>query len=91
MTGWNGFIGRHVVKELLTCEPRAIILVANTSNFYTEYHEKSSLYKDSSLTFCTADIKDEKAISEIFLNERPDTCIHLAAKISVSDSIKKPK
>ena len=42
------------------------------------------------LTFYTADIRDREAISNIFRDERADTCIHLAAKISVADSIKNP-
>ena len=42
------------------------------------------------LRFYTADIRDAKAIKDIFLNEKADTCIHLAAKISVADSIKNP-
>jgi UDP-glucose 4-epimerase len=42
------------------------------------------------LTYYNADIRDSKAITQIFLDERPDTCIHLAAKISVADSIKNP-
>ena len=46
--------------------------------------------QDMPLTYYSADIRDSKAISQIFLDERPDTCIHLAAKISVADSIKNP-
>ncbi|HKQ20398.1 MAG TPA: GDP-mannose 4,6-dehydratase, partial [Nitrososphaeraceae archaeon] len=42
------------------------------------------------LTFYNADIRDSKSISEIFRNENADTCIHLAAKVSVADSIKNP-
>jgi UDP-glucose 4-epimerase len=46
--------------------------------------------KDKSLRFYTADIRDKKTISEIFQSEKADTCIHLAAKISVADSIVNP-
>jgi UDP-glucose 4-epimerase len=42
------------------------------------------------LTFYTADIRDREDISDIFLNERPDVCIHLAAKTSVGYSIEDP-
>jgi UDP-glucose 4-epimerase len=42
------------------------------------------------LTFYTADIRDKEAISDIFHHERADTCVHLAAKISIADSIRKP-
>lgn len=42
------------------------------------------------LTFYAADIRDKEAISDIFRDEEADTCVHLAAKLSVTDSIKKP-
>jgi len=42
------------------------------------------------VTFYAADVRDREAISNIFRDEEADTCVHLAAKISVSDSIKKP-
>ena len=49
-----------------------------------------NLLKDMRSTYYTADIRDSKTISDIFRDERPDTCIHLAAKISVPESIKNP-
>ena len=43
------------------------------------------------ITFHTADIRDKETISDIFIQEKANTCIHLAAKISVADSIKDPR
>ena len=46
---------------------------------------------NNSISFYEADIQDKSLIDTIF-EENPNihTCIHLAAKISVSDSIKNP-
>ena len=48
------------------------------------------LSEKTPLTFYAADIRDRNVILNIFRDERADICIHLAAKISVIDSIKKP-
>jgi len=85
ITGGNGFIGRHLVKRLLTNKQSSVVLVANTSNLFDR-----GLQETMPLTFYAADIRDREAISNIFRDEEADTCVHLAAKISVADSIKKP-
>ena len=90
ITGGNGFIGRHLVKKLLSCRPHSVALISNTSNMNNKFLADRNLLKDMRSTHYNADIRDSKTISDIFRDERPDTCIHLAAKISVPDSIKNP-
>jgi UDP-glucose 4-epimerase len=90
ITGGNGFIGKHLVKKLLSCKLHSLALISNTPNISDEYLSYRKFLKDMPLRFYTADIRDRKAISDIFRGERADTCIHLAAKISVADSIKNP-
>ena len=87
ITGGNGFIGRNLVKKILSNRLSSIALIANTSNAHNNQFTDKNVNEDSSLTFYTVDIRDKKTISEIFQNEKADTCIHLAAKISVADSI----
>jgi UDP-glucose 4-epimerase len=89
ITGGNGFIGKHLVKKLLSCKLDSLALLSNT-DITDKYLSDRKLPKDLHLTFYTADIRDRKAISDIFLHEKADTCIHLAAKTSVPDSIKRP-
>lgn len=91
ITGGNGFIGRHLVQKVLSKKLSSIALIANTSNFHKNQFENKKLNQDSPLTFYTVDIRDKKMISEVFEHEKPDTCIHLAAKISVADSIYNPE
>ena len=90
ITGGNGFIGRHLVKKLLSSRPYSVALISNTSSMNNRFLADRNLLKDVRSTHYNADIRDGKTISDIFRDERPDTCIHLAAKISVPDSIKNP-
>jgi len=86
ITGGTGFIGKRLVKRLLTNEKCSVALITNTPNLSnTEQHETKPL------KLYTADIRDREAISKIFRDERADCCVHLAAKISVADSIKNPE
>lgn len=88
ITGGNGFIGRHLVKKLLSEGLSSIAIIANTPNIHYNQFIDEKIKENYPLTFHTADIRDKKSVSDIFLNEKPDVCIHLAAKISVADSIK---
>jgi len=49
------------------------------------------LHDKMRIRFYSADIRDKDIISNIFQKERADACIHLAAKISVEDSIRRPE
>jgi UDP-glucose 4-epimerase len=90
ITGGTGFIGKHLVNRLLNCGKYSIALVSNTKNFDSGNFGRIRPEKNLPLRFYSADIRDKDQISEIFRDERADTCIHLAAKISVSDSIRNP-
>jgi len=90
ITGGNGFIGRHLIKKLLSYKRYSVIAVSNTPNISDKYLTDRKMLQDSPLTFYVSDVRDGEAISNIFRDEKPDTCIHLAAKISVANSIKNP-
>jgi UDP-glucose 4-epimerase len=90
VTGGNGFIGKHLVKKLLTFKPNSVILISNTHSKYN-YLEDGNSIKDIPIIHHTADIRNREIISDIFMHEKADTCIHLAAKISVAESIRNPE
>jgi UDP-glucose 4-epimerase len=86
ITGGTGFIGRHLVRKLSNNKQFSIALVANTSNF-----SGMELSEKIPITYHTADIRERENILKIFRDEIADICIHLAAKISVAESIKNPQ
>ncbi len=90
ITGGNGFIGRHLVRKLISHNTHSAVLISNTSNANEEYLAGRKLVHDERLTFYNVDILDRNTIADIMKDERADTCIHLAAKTSVADSIKNP-
>jgi UDP-glucose 4-epimerase len=106
ITGGSGFIGQHLVKRLLREENRYKIsiidnVVSNiekspsyqkdSDNLVRKHNLKHSSQKNTSeVSFYKADIRNKDSISKIFYDQKVDTCIHLAAKISVEGSIKNP-
>lgn len=91
ITGGNGFIGKRLVTKLLSVNSDKIVLISNRYNVDDEYLSDKKTYEEKSLRFYSADIRDKGAISDIFLDVNADTCIHLAAKISVADSLRNPE
>ena len=89
ITGGNGFIGKHLVKRFLGYKFQSLAIISNTK-FSDEYLSNKKSIQGAAIKSYKADIRDRKIISDIFLQEKADTCIHLAAKISVADSLKNP-
>jgi UDP-glucose 4-epimerase len=93
ITGGAGFIGCYCTERCLE-EGYKISIVDNLTN-----HNASPLGSDNSsrelgdgiLSFYREDIAKSNRLSAIFKREKVDTCIHLAAKISVADSVRNPE
>ena len=93
VTGGAGFIGHHLVSKLLPIRQYRIIVIDNLSsgrngNLFSD--EGKSVKNGMSLSFYKDDVLNADRIFNIFKHEGPDTCIHLAAKTSVLDSITDP-
>ena len=82
ITGGTGFIGSHVVDELIYSNYN-IIIVDNLSNSKRENINKNAI-------FYKIDIKDNKKLEAIFLKYKIIIIIHLAAQISSDYSMKFP-
>ena len=82
ITGGTGFIGSHIVDELIYSNYN-IIIVDNLSNSTIENINKNAV-------FYKIDIKDNKKLEAIFLKYKIIVIIHLAAQISSDYSIKFP-
>src|SRR5215208_4595136 len=96
VTGGAGFIGRNLVNWLLFShqDHHAVTVIDNLSNHARKY-PPGSISKTLSehgkrLAFYKEDIRDTRKISDIIKHEKIDTCVHLAAKVSVFESIGDP-
>lgn len=81
ITGGAGFIGSHVADEMLK-NGLDVVVVDDLSS-----GRKENLPTDAS--FHEMDICSPK-LSEVFEKEKPDLVHHLAAQISVADSVRNP-
>lgn len=79
VTGGAGFIGRHLVKSLAEKGSDVIVLDIAASG---KIVGANAVYRK--------DIRDRDAVWDVIRKERIDTCIHLAAKVSVVDSVSNP-
>ncbi len=88
ITGGAGFIGSHLVEQLLANkkEDIKIIVVDNLST-----GKFDNLPKSSNLEFVEGDVTDRNLLSRIFNNFHIDYIVHLAAVASVQDSIENPE
>ncbi|MGN6340311.1 MAG: SDR family NAD(P)-dependent oxidoreductase [Ginsengibacter sp.] len=89
ITGAAGFIGSHTCESLIK-NGNSIIGVDNFDSFYS-YKLKElnleQLNQNSNFRFYKADIRDDKALNQIFSSNQVDVVIHLAAKAGVRPSI----
>ena len=84
VTGGSGFIGHHVLERLslLDCH---VAVIDNLSNRNEDY-----ILSGTNISFYKEDIRNKDNISDIFKQERIDTCIHLAANFSIYGSVLNP-
>ena len=84
ITGASGFIAKNLVEVLLNHEDFQLILTDKSNLF------KYSKYSINPPRLSKLDVGDRAAVFDIFNHEKIDICIHLAAEVSVEDSIKYP-
>ncbi len=89
LTGGAGYIGTHISVELLNAGHQ-VIIADNFSNSSNKSLSRIQEITDKSVVFYQADVRDEKALYEIFSAHKVDVCIHCAALKSVGESVAKP-
>lgn len=88
VTGGAGFIGRWVVSKLLELG-HLVIAIDNLSNGSMANLDEFTKYNN--FKFYKEDVLNKINISNLFLKEEPDVCIHLAGLINVQESLENPK
>ena len=78
ITGGAGFIGTHLVKELLS--KYDLTVVDNLSN--KKSYSSPQMLKENHISFFEEDIVNKEKITEIIRDCRPDSCVHLAPKLA---------
>ncbi len=83
VTGGAGFIGSHVVDALLMRGMNVVVMDDLSTG-----SKENILNKD--VVFVEGDIRDGQKVEHVFRVNRPAVVFHLAAQISVSQSVKDP-
>ncbi len=93
VTGGAGYIGSHVVKQIIENSDHDITIIDNLSTGHQQTIktlEKMAANAGNQLQFIEADLADFSAIETIFNTNRFDALIHFAASIVVPESVEKP-
>lgn len=89
VTGGAGFIGSHTTVELLNSGYDVIIL-DNLCNSKMESINRIEEISGKKVKFYNADIRDRKALDDIFASNSIDAVIHFAGLKAVPESVAKP-
>lgn len=89
VTGGIGFIGSHTVVELQNAGYEVVVL-DNLSNASVKVLGRIEAITGKKVAFYEADIRDRKALEDIFEVESIDSVIHFAGLKAVGESVQKP-
>jgi UDP-glucose 4-epimerase len=89
VTGGLGFIGSHIVVELLNNNYN-VIVVDNLSNSKITVKDKIETITNKTFELFIFDLCDKSLLEDLFNKFKISTIIHLAGLKSVNESIKKP-
>ncbi len=83
VTGGAGYIGGHLVKELIKAGYEVVVL----DNLSTGRRENV----DEATTFVEGDLADENLLTDLFSNNEFEAVFHLAASLEVEESVREPQ
>ncbi len=90
VTGGAGFIGSHVIKELLS-HGHDVVNIDNMNDYYDPALKRERLsHIQDRITHYEIDIADAEAVESVFKNHSFDVVCHLAAQAGVRYSIENP-
>lgn len=89
VTGGAGYIGSHTVLELLA-NGHDVIVVDNLVNGNMESLRRVAAITQKNISFYESDLRDQKAINQLFSDHAIDAVIHFAGLKSVGESTENP-
>ena len=90
ITGGAGFIGSHLVKFFVKNYPKYNIINVDKLTYAGDLDNLKEIENELNYSFIKQDICNFKEIKKIFLQEKIDSVIHLAAESHVDRSISDP-
>jgi UDP-glucuronate 4-epimerase len=92
VTGCAGFIGMHVALRL-RARGDAVVGIDNLNDYYDVALKRARLerLRHERFSFHPLDIADAGAMAALFVRERPERVVHLAAQAGVRYSLKNPQ
>ena len=91
ITGGAGFIGSSLADNLV--KENKVIVIDNFCNFYDPNIKETNvknILNDTNYKLYRGDIRDRELLEKIFLENKIDVVIHLAAMAGVRPSIENP-
>jgi len=94
ITGGAGFIGSHLVDELVAEGDWNVTVVDDFNNFYSpeiKWANIAAHRSNAGFSVVVCDIRDAEKLRGVFQNGNFDCVVHLAARAGVRPSLKEPK
>ncbi len=94
VTGGAGFIGSHLVGQLLAEGVWNVSVIDNFNDFYSPEIKRqniSTFVSNSDFKLYENDICDDESLHKIFSKNKFDVIVHLAARAGVRPSLEQPK
>lgn len=92
VTGGAGFIGSHLVEQLLV-QGNAIVVLDNFNDFYAPDQKRRNIQehcKHPEYKLIEGDIRNQEDLDKTFAQAKFDIVVHLAAMAGVRPSLKQP-
>lgn len=92
VTGGAGFIGSHLVDNLLA-ENFRVVVVDNLNDFYASEIKRANIaahFSNPEFRFVETDIRNREELNKVFTEETFDVIVHLAARAGVRPSLENP-